>query len=275
MRIPEWCAVIGLIGGGQEIHAGEEAGLIQWRHAVESCCGPEQWTVHGPPAALALFEGASVQTETSPALDLDTEIRFHLATDVHAFVTALLEPQDPARCRALAERLDAAGYHLRLTRDLDLAREYLRDRYRENPAARFGLVASSRDRALVDFGITNDWNTTRRVRFGPWYGDGEDSPASCRHLRDVVTEFGAQGLELDAVLLAWGTDFLRENGVWTNARARGYRGAVVRDPFRLRLNAYRVLLTRARDVNVVFVPPLAELDETAAYLDDRGFRSLR
>jgi len=91
-----------------------------------------------------------------------------------------------------------------------------------------------------------------------------------------VTEFGAQGLELDAVILAWGTDFVRADGRWSNTKARGYRrNAHVRDPFQLRMNAYRVLLTRGRDATVVFVPPLAELDETCRYLTDNGFRLLR
>lgn len=186
----------------------------------------------------------------------------------------MLERDDPVRCQDLARRLEHAGYHLRLTRDLDAAREYLWERYRENPDARFGLLASSRDRALGDFGIANDYQATKRTRFGPWYGDGEESDASCRHLRDVVTEFGAQGLELDAVLLAWGTDFAWQDDHWSNARASGYRGSRVRDAFQLRLNSYRVLLTRARDVNVVFVPPLPELESTARRLLDCGFASL-
>jgi len=207
-------------------------------------------------------------------LDLDPEIRFHLATDVHAYVTALLDRADGSECRLLAERLEQSFYHLRITRDLDRARQYLRERYRENPTARFGVVAPSRDRDLRDFGIANDWQATKRRRHGPWYGDGEESPDSCRHLRDAITEFGAQGLELDAVLLAWGTDLMRKAGSWTNHRARGYRGAVVHDPFRLRLNAYRVLLTRARDANVVFVPPMEEMDETAEFLMSSGFQKL-
>ncbi|MCC6271571.1 MAG: DUF2075 domain-containing protein, partial [Microbacteriaceae bacterium] len=84
-----------------------------------------------------------------------------------------------------------------------------------------------------------------------------------------------QGLELDAALLAWGTDFVRSAGAWSNARARGYkRGAKVKDPFQLRLNAYRVLLTRGRDGTVVFVPPLSELDETFTFLRSAGMLAI-
>ena len=91
----------------------------------------------------------------------------------------------------------------------------------------------------------------------------------------MVTEFGAQGLELDAVLLAWGTDLVREDGNWSTVRARGYkRGTKVKNPFQLRPNAYRVLLTRGRDGTVAYVPPLDVLDETATYLESCGFRRL-
>jgi len=115
------------------------------------------------------------------------------------------------------------------------------------------------------------------VHFGPWYGDAEgaDGERSCRHLRTCVTEFGAQGLELDGVLLAWGTDLVRTREGWSTIRARNYkRGSQVRDAFQLRLNAYRVLMTRGRDATVVFVPPLKELDETHAYLVQSGYREL-
>ncbi|MHC1698601.1 MAG: DNA/RNA helicase domain-containing protein [Geobacteraceae bacterium] len=73
---------------------------------------------------------------------------------------------------------------------------------------------------------------------------------------DVAAEFGAQRLELDAYLVAWGTDFIHENGEWTNRYASGYREASrVVDARELRMNAYRALLTRGRDASVVFVNP--------------------
>lgn len=276
-RIPEWCAVIGLIGSGQEIHIGEEGGLIQWRSAVEGSSGPHAWTVHGPPQVRSIFERSPIRFEESPTLSLDTEIRFHLASEIHLFVNQLLEEGNTQANASLAESLEKQGYHLRITRDRDTAEAYLRERYAENPEARYGLVASSKDKDLESLGIPNDFQSTKRVRYGPWYSDAEDAPGgfSCRHLRDAVTEFGAQGLELDAVLLAWGTDFMREKGLWTNRKARGYmHRSRIKDPFRLRLNSYRVLLTRGRDGTVVFIPLLPELEETSEYLKKSGFRPL-
>ena len=274
-RIPEWCVVVGLIGSGQEIHVGEEAGLVQWRWAVEGSPQSREWTVHAPPAVEAQFRGSQVPMDVKPELNLDTELRFHLAKDLHGFVARLLAGDSKSDLRPLAERLETEGFHLRLTRSLDVAKQYLHDRYSDNPDARFGIIASSKDRDLVRFGVPNDFQSTKRVRFGPWYGDSEDDyqGRSCRRLETCVTEFGAQGLELDATLLAWGTDLVRDSGTWSNANARGYRkGAKVRDPFQLRVNAYRVLLTRGRDACVVFVPSVAELDETYGYFAEAGFR---
>jgi hypothetical protein len=179
--------------------------------------------------------------------------------------------------KALAAQLETEGFHLRVTRSLETGKAYLRERYSEDRQARFGIVASSKDRDLLAFRIPNDFQATKRVRVGPWYGDNEDDYAgrSCRRLETCVTEFGAQGLELDATLLAWGTDLVMKQGRWTNANARGYlRRAQVRDPFQLRINAYRVLLTRGRDACVVFVPPLNALHETHDYLCSAGFRTL-
>lgn len=273
-RIPQWCVVIGLIGSGQEIHVGEEAGLVQWHHAIDRSNRSEEWAVHGPASVQRAFQGSPTPFTPSANLDLDTEIRFHLASDLHHFVSQLLEGVPPEQSAQIARHLESQGYHLRITRDLPEAEGYLRERYAEHPEARYGLLASSKDRDLAALGIPNDFQSTKRIRFGPWYGDPEDAPGgrSCRHLKDAVTEFGAQGLELDAVLLAWGTDLLRSENAWSNAHARGYkRGAHVVDPFQLRLNAYRVLLTRGRDVTVIFVPALRKLDDTWNYLCASGF----
>lgn len=273
-RIPEWCVVVGLIGSGQEIHVGEEAGLVQWRTAIEGSSQSSEWTVSGPPSIAAMYRDSRIPFSARTLLNLDVELRFHQARELHQFVARLLAGAPVRELKPLARQLDSDGYHLRITRDLDVAKQYLRDRYSDDPHARYGLIASSKDRDLVRFGVLNDFQSTKRVRYGPWYGEAEDDYGgnSCRLLEACVTEFGAQGLELDSALLAWGTDFLRDRGSWSNANARGYkRGAKVRDPYQLRLNAYRVLLTRGRDGTIVFAPRLRELDETYEHLVSSGF----
>lgn len=275
-RVPDWCVVVGLIGTGQEIHIGEEAGLVQWRHAVERSKRASEWMIHTPPGVSDVFAGVERHIVQEP-LNLRQELRFHLANEVHAFVAGLLGEAPADGLQEIGRRLDVGGYHFRITRDLDAGKRYLRERYASDPDARYGLIASSKDRDLVRFGVMNDFQSTKRVQNGPWFAEGEDDPRgrSCRELRACVTEFGCQGLELDASLLAWGSDLIRAEGRWTNQHARSYqRPNDVRDPLQLRRNAYRVLLTRGRDATVVFVPRMRLLDDTFEFLREAGFREL-
>ena len=271
-RIPEWCVVVGLIGGGQEIHLGEEGGLAQWTRAIEGCAQRDRWQVHGPPQMSAHFAGCGRPFHQVSALNLEKELRFHLTKDVHRWVASVLEPAPASENAKIAQTLVKGEYHLRITRDLEAARGYLRERFDDSPDARYGLVASSRDRSLPSFRVYNEYQATKQVRFGPWYGDGAQSHRSCLRLQDCVTEFGAQGLELDGALLAWGTDLRMHQGAWSIANSRGFKkgGPQPRDPLQLRKNAYRVLLTRGRAATVVFVPELVELDETFEYLVQSG-----
>jgi hypothetical protein len=274
-RIPGWCVVVGLIGSGQEIHVGEEAGIGQWSSAIEASAEAREWIVHAPPGLAG--ELGNLPVRVDKRLHLEAELRYHLATDIHLFVSVLLNRPKDERLPEIAARLQEAGFHLRITRDLETAKAYLRQRYEGEPDKRFGLIASSRDKHLASFGVPNDWNATQRVRPGPWFGEGDEDSLgrSCRTLRTCITEFGCQGLELDAALLAWGTDFVVENGEWSNRLAKRYQQpAQIKSALQLRINAYRVLLTRARDATVVFVPPLPVLDETYEALSRAGFRQL-
>lgn len=192
--------------------------------------------------------------------------------------SAYAGPSEAIARHGWAGRLAEQGHDLLVTRDLDAAKAYLRDRYADDAEARFGILASSRDKALEAFGVDNRGQKPPGFH-GPWYGDPEGAPnrRSCRDLTACETEFGAQGLELDAVLLAWGTDFVvDERGEWSNARMKPHRSprVPIADPWQLRANAYRVLLTRARDAMVVFVPPIPELDATHQRFVGVGFRPL-
>jgi hypothetical protein len=269
-RIPQWCVVVGLVGSGQEIHAGEESGLGQWRRAIEGCRDAGAWTVHAPPAVADLFAGSRLNADWDPALNLDTEIRYHLAPRLHDFVEILLERGSSAEAAPLAEELYQGGHRLYVTRDLEAAKRFARERYTDAPEARYGLLASSKDKDLPRFGVDNTYQTTKRLRVGRWYNARNDDPESCCRLDTVATEFSAQGLELDLAVLAWGSDYVRRDGRWSIERAGSTRYA--RDPFRLRQNVYRVLLTRGRDGTVIYVPKGEWFDETFDYLQASGVR---
>lgn len=271
-RIPEWCVIVGLIGTGQEIHAGEHGGLIQWRRAVEESGDPSAWTIHAPAEVEEVFIGGSFRTVWESTLNLDTELRFHNARVLHSWVEGFLSDDNPASMASLGETLWEEGYRLLLTRDLDVAKSYARSRFANEPDARYGLLASSKAKDLPEFGIDNTFQTTKRLRVGPWYNAPQNDPLSCCQLESVATEFSSQGLELDLTILAWGSDFVRDEGAWS-ARRSG-RTRYVDDTLGLRRNVYRVLLTRGREGAVMYLPDAPMYEETVQFLEAAGARHL-
>lgn len=264
-RITGWSVVIALIGDGQEIHTGEEGGIGQWADAVAHRPG---WSVMGPPRLAPSFSEKGLAFKTCDSLHLATSVRFNFAAGLSDWAAELVSDNpSSARLQALAMDLRAKGYQLRITRNLQAAKEFLWGKYRHLPEARFGILMSSRDRDLAKYGLVQN----RFLRPGPWYGDPEDSPSSCRRLQDPATEFAAQGLELDHVLLAWGSDFVLEGQKWSNANAKRYKKHSVKDPMQLRRNAYRVLLTRGREGVLLCLPQgIPALDQTFDFLTAAG-----
>ena len=282
-RMPEWSVLVGLVGTGQEIHLGEEGGLGQWREAIERSPDAAKWVVHAPARLEQVFVGSRVASRWDMRLNLDTELRYHVASAWHGLVASILEsteapPLPLVREGGAGSYLDGLeGMRVWLTRDLAAGKAYLAERYEDNPDARFGMLASSRDKLLESFGVPNSWAATQRLRVGPWFAEGTESPESCRRLEKCATEFQAQGLELDMALVSWGSDLRRVQGRWDSSAARKYRPGDVQlvNPHQLRLNAYRVLLTRGRDGCVIYVPRDRSMDETWSFFRDVGFHELR
>jgi hypothetical protein len=169
----------------------------------------------------------------------------------------------------IARELYENSHRFLVTRDLNTAKQYIRERYADAKEARYGVLASSKDKWLPDFGVDNSYQTTMRLRVGPWYNAPPVDSASCCRLETVATEFSSQGLELDCALVGWGSDLLWTTDGWSIDHSRGTRGNV-KDPLALRKNVYRVLLTRGWDGTVIFVPPDSRLDSTYDHLVDVG-----
>jgi hypothetical protein len=243
-RMPGWSVVVALVGEGQEIHVGEERGLSLWADALRARTG---WRVHAPPRIAGAVRG-SVPVYEEPGLDLDTTLRTHAAADLHRWVRTLLDGELDA-AGAIRQRL--SGYAIYVTRELDLARRYFAGRYAGQPDRRYGMLASSC--------ATNVYFTRRLkedgvgVKYGRWYEGSPRGDNYCCSLRTAVSEFGCQGLELDGALVCWGDDLTWTGSGWAQRAGKKRRGAQSSE--RLRINAYRVLLTRARDGMCVFVPP--------------------
>ncbi len=267
-RLDGWGLVLALVGEGQEIHAGEEGGMVQWANAVKHSGVP--WEVHGPTTQRSLFEQHGIPFEQETALGLDVTLRAQAANHIHRWVGMLLDDGDLPGASPLAAALRREGFPIYVTRDLDAARRYVRDRFAGEPIRRYGLLASARARNLESHGIDPGFQATKRVKVARWFNDGLESPHAGSHLQTVITEFQCQGLELDLPIICWGDDFWWDATRW--ASKPGRRQPHVRDAHRLRTNAYRVLLTRGREGLVIFVPPdpQAEMDATVEALVGAG-----
>lgn len=246
-RIPGWCLVVAVLGEGQEIHVGEEAGLDLWRDALGS--SNARWIVHGPARlSAAVGVGGSVYVNES-LFDLTTSLRSHAAVELHNWVRLLLE----GRLDEAQERRGQLSYFsLYATRDLGLAKAYVRRRYEGHHDRRYGLLASSCAENLEAFALRlrEDRN---RGDYARWFEGPPSGRGSCCGLVDAVSEFGCQGLELDYAITCWGNDLTWTGAEWRQVDGKRKRAAADRN--RLRLNAYRVLLTRGRDGTCIFVPP--------------------
>lgn len=271
-RIPEWSVLVALIGDGQAIHVGEEVGVPLWAEAVTKSRDLARWQVHAAPALLEHFGRSGAALHGDRALSLDTEIRFHLTPRIHQWVAGLLGETPEDSLAELGQELFDGGHRFLVTRDLGAAKEYLRERYGGAPEARFGVLASSKDKWLVSHGVDNSFQTTKRLRVGHWYNARPGNQGSCCGLDTIATEFSSQGLELDCALLAWGSDLLRMRRQWSIAHSRGTL-TPLRDPMAVRKNVYRVLLTRGRDGTVIFVPGDSRMDETYEFLMCAGAKS--
>ena len=204
-------------------------------------------------------------------------MRSFRAENVSAFVKALLDCDRGQAKKAFAEL--AARYPIAITRDLNAAKLWIRDHARGTE--RYGLIASSKAMRLKPHAIDI------RVSVDPvhYFLNGKDDTRSSFYLEDAATEFQVQGLELDWVCVSWCADFRFNGSGWDYRDFRGDRWCNISNADnRVYLrNAYRVLLTRARQGMVVFVPPgdindptrsPAFYDSTFNYLRELGISEI-
>lgn len=260
-RRKDWCTVICLIGGGQEINTGE-AGLIEWLNALQARF--QHWDVYhsgqlsnksynwGEDLGLKLKGLNATKNED---LHLGVSIRSYRAEKLSEFIGAIIDG-DAERARMLQSHL--GQYEIVLTRDINKARDWLRMKARGTE--RLGLIASSGAIRLKPEGI----NVKAEIDPVTWFLNGKEDIRSSYYLEDVATEFDVQGLELDWTGVCWDADLRREKDAWVLYNFKGTRWQSVNDSYRrvYLANAYRVLLTRARQGMVIFVPKGDERDPT-------------
>ncbi|MBL63436.1 MAG: hypothetical protein CMI30_08510 [Opitutae bacterium] len=274
-RTSGWGVVLGLVGEGQEIHSGEEGGIDNWIDAVMHSSRKAKWEAHGSEKVARAFAKRGASVTGHELLNLDLSLRSHLASELHEWVAQIVGEGD-ADSDELADRvisLRKQGFSLYVTRDIDLAREYIRNRYSGMQTKKYGLLASRYTKNLEPIGLDNKFHFERakQLDVAKWFNlENDDSLSSCA-LSRPATEFECQGLELDLPVVCWGTDFFREDGSWKINPRLGHR---VKDKLQVRTNAYRVLLSRGRDGLIIFVPKSEDLNETFDYFLQTGIPKL-
>ncbi len=252
-RHDDWAVIICLIGGGQEINKGE-AGLPEWFTALKE--NYQNWKIWVS-AELNDFEynmGEDLYAdlnhgviEEKEKLHLSVSVRAFRSEKVSEFVKTLLDCD--ANASSLIDQLNGK-YPIAITRSFDLAKSWLKEKSRGTE--RIGILASSGGVRLKPHGI----NAKNDIDPRHWFLNGKNDVRSSFYLEDVATEFDIQGLELDWTCVCWDADLRFTNNGWDYKEFRGTSWNNINDESRkLYLkNSYRVLLTRARQGMIIFVP---------------------
>ena len=284
-RRQDWGLVICLIGGGQEINKGE-AGIKEWIESLNRSF--KHWDIYisdklveqeyaggNAVSMVEIKERLNIESE----LHLSVSMRSFRAEKVSLFIHQLLNLQKEEASKTLSE---LNNYPIVLTRDLEKAKTWLRSHARGSE--RFGLLASSKAERLKAISI----NVRYQPDFVHWFLEDDTDIRSSNCLEDTLTEFKVQGLEIDWACVAWDAD-LRLNKThdkWEHYQLRSgtkWQNINKIENQEYQINAYRVLLTRARQGMVLVVPKgdvkdptrnPAYYDSTYEYLKGLGIKEL-
>ena len=253
-RHEDWTVIICLVGGGQEINTGE-AGLSEWMRALGGRF--PDWKIHLSDRLLDPHYGlentsqalkADRRIDWQPDLHLGVSMRSFRAEALSGFVAAVLDNKADEAAK-LFETI-RTRYPIVMTRNLDTARNWLRANARGTE--RFGFIASSGAKRLRPEGL----NVSVKIDAVNWFLNGPDDVRSAYYLEEVATEFDVQGLEVDWAGVCWGADLRYISGAWETLAFKGTKWQNINKEARRTylINAYRVILTRARQGLVLYVP---------------------
>lgn len=253
-RHEDWAVIVCLVGGGQEINTGE-AGIGEWIESLNRHF-PE-WHIHisshlhdSEYGAGNILEQISLRPNVTynDYLHLSVSMRSFRAENVSLLVKQLLDLDTDSARNTLGSLKDR--YPIVITRDLVKAKQWLRDKARGSE--RYGIIVSSQAERLKPHAI--DVKTPMDPIH--WFLDDKDDVRSSYYLEDVATEFHVQGLELDWACVTWDADFRYSLKGWEYRSFCGNRWNNINKEERKQYlkNAYRVLLTRARQGMVIVVP---------------------
>jgi len=253
-RHEDWSVVVCLVGGGQEINTGE-AGISEWLYAIknsfphwEICISPNLTdSEYGAIDAISEIQQSSI-TKFDKSLHLAVSMRSYRAESVSLLIKQILDIKKSEAQKTLLNISDK--YPIVLSRDLEKAKKWLKEKARGSE--RYGIVVSSQAYRLKPLAIDV------RVETDPvhWFLGNKDDVRSSYFLEDVATEFQVQGLELDWACVTWDGDLRYSEEGWKTYSFVGSKWQNINKEERKRhlINAYRVLMTRARQGMVIVVP---------------------
>lgn len=282
-RHDDWAVIVCLVGGGQEIHQGE-AGIIEWFDSIKKHHpGWDVYVSDKVDSEVYMPSGSLSESLENPiivdGLHLSVDMRSFRNQNVAAFAEALISNR-PRDAKALYDRI-FDDYPIYVTRNLNLAKDWVRD-VTKRPSDRYGIVADSYGQRIRADGITVPTSDFDAVK---WFLRGKDEIDSSYYMEIAASEFKIQGLEIDYAVVAWEGDYRYHDGQFTYHRFYGgkWQNVNAEMPRRYLKNGYRVLLTRARQGFVIYVPKGSPhdatrkpefYDETYEYLLKAGVREL-
>lgn len=253
-RHEDWAVIVCLVGGGQEINTGE-AGIGEWVDSINRSF--PDWHIHiSSRLTDSEYNAEKILNELKLRQHVSYHDGLHLAVSMRSFraenVSLLVKQMldlDVDSARKIYEKL-RSKYPLVLTRDLSVAKKWLKGQARGSE--RYGLVVSSQAERLKPHAI----DVKSPMDPVHWFLDEKDDVRSSYYLEDVATEFHVQGLELDWACVIWDADFRYCSDGWSHHSFCGNRWNNIKKEERKQYlkNAYRVLLTRARQGMVLVVP---------------------
>jgi len=262
-RHEDWCTIVCLIGGGQEINTGE-AGVSEWIESLKQKYS--DWTIYYSDKILSekttylnneeLLNWLQINGNKETDLHLAVSVRSFRSEKIALFVQYVLENQSEQAKHLLNSFKE--NYPIFLTRNLKTAKNWLKQKAKGTE--RIGVVASSGGRRLRADGI----DVKNQIEPANWFLNGKDDVRSSYYLEEVATEFDIQGLEIDFTCVAWDINLYHANNEWKFQNFKGSKWQNVNQDSAKKylLNSYRVLLTRARQGMIIFIPEVDDKDTT-------------
>lgn len=283
-RHQDWGVIVCLVGGGQDINEGE-AGIQEWFDSLRRSY--PNWKIYVSNriteeeyVGKGSFDNLVKELDCSmiPELHLSISLRSFRSEKVANFVHHLLNNEGKQAAKLYQEIKKV--YPICITRNLNVAKKWIKEQT-TNKKYRYGIIASSKAKRLRADGI---W-VECKCKPEKWFLEGKDNIKSSYFMEEVATEFDIQGLEIDYALIGWDADYRYDNDCFKFYRPRGSKWETIKAEADKRYlkNAYRVLLTRARQGMIIFVPTgdkeditrLPELyDNTYNYLKSLGLTEI-